>query len=124
MHELYITECILKSVNEALPAGVSPASVQKVHIQVGQLDAVIPETLAFLFDAIKESQGMPQAALDIEHIDVLCRCQDCSYEFGIDMALFLCPACGSGQVDVLRGRGITLTRIIAEENNQYKQEND
>ena len=115
MHELYITECIFESVKTALPAGVLPASVQQVQVQVGQLDAVIPETLTFLFDAIKESQGMPQAKLDIEQINVLCRCQDCNFEFGIDLPLFLCPACGGGQVDVLQGRGITLIKIIAED---------
>ena len=115
MHELYITECILKSVIEALPSEVSPSAVQQVRVEVGQLDAVIPDTLMFLFDAIKPSYGMPGAELDLEQIDVLCRCCDCTDEFGIDLPQFICPACGSSQVEVLRGRGITLRHITAED---------
>ena len=115
MHELYIADCILKSVNEALPAEVSPALVQQVQVEVGQLDAVVPDNLTFLFDAIKDSYGMPQAELLIEQIDVLCRCCDCANEFGIDIPLFICPLCGSSQVEVLRGRGITLKHITVED---------
>ena len=115
MHELYIAECVLNSTQESLPDNVLSESVQEIHVQVGQLDAVVPEALTFSFDAIKGSYGMPKAELTIETIGVLCRCSDCDYEFTIDLPLFLCPNCGSGQVKVLQGRGITLTRIIAEE---------
>ncbi len=115
MHELYIAESILNTVSEALPAGVHPESVLEVHVQVGQLDAVVPETLLFLFDAIKASKGMPRARLDIERIDILCRCEDCAREFGLDLPVFLCPSCGSGNLDVLQGRGISIQRINAED---------
>ncbi len=115
MHELYITECILKSVIEALPSEVSPSAVQQVRVEVGQLDAVIPDTLMFLFDAIKPSHGMPKAELLIEQIKVWCLCHGCNHEFGIDLPLFICPLCSSSQVEVLRGRGITLRHITAED---------
>ncbi len=115
MHELYIAECILKSVNEALPAEVLSASVKQVQVEVGLLDAVVPDNLTFLFDAIKGSHGMPQAELLIEQIDILCRCCDCTNEFSIDIPLFICPFCGSGQVELLRGRGIILQHITTED---------
>ena len=115
MHELYIAECILNSARDALPEEVSPASVQQLQVQIGQLDAVVPDNLAFLFDAIKVSHGMPQAELLIEQIGIWCRCLDCFYEFSIDIPLFICPLCGGSQVEVLRGRGITLKRITAED---------
>lgn len=115
MHELYIAESILKSVSEALPENLPPASVRQVRVEVGQLDAVIPETLTFLFDAIKASHGMSRAELLIESIEVRCRCRQCHRQFGLDLPVFLCPDCGSGQVDVLRGRGITLRRITAQD---------
>ena len=115
MHELYIAESILASAREALPAEVLPESVRQVWLQVGKLDAVIPETLTFLFDAIKGSHGMPRAELFLEHIEVYCCCSECNHEFEIDLPMFLCPVCGGGEVEVLRGRGIKLTRINAEE---------
>ncbi|NQS98070.1 MAG: hydrogenase maturation nickel metallochaperone HypA [candidate division Zixibacteria bacterium] len=115
MHELYIAESILASTRESLPAEFLPESVRQIWVQVGRLDAVVPETLIFMFDAIKSSHGMPGAELSLESIEVLCRCGECGNEFEIDLPMFICPECGGGQVEVLRGRGIKLTRINAEE---------
>lgn len=111
MHELYIAQCILKSVADSLPSAVPAESVNEVCVQLGQLDAVVPDTLEFLFDAIKVNYGMTGARLVLDEIAVLCRCRDCAHEFGIEIPIFLCPTCGSGNVEVLRGRGITLTAI-------------
>jgi hydrogenase nickel incorporation protein HypA/HybF len=115
MHELYIAESILKSVLDVLPPGVLPDRVIRVDLQVGQLDAIVTESLLFLFDAIKESNGLPNAALNIETIQVLCRCSDCSHQFPLDLPIFICPECSSSKVEVLRGRGITIQRIEAKD---------
>jgi len=114
MHELYIAECIMKSVAASLPGDVPSDSVREVRVQVGQLDAVVPDTLIFVFDAIKGNSGLPNANLCVERIDVVCRCRACAHEFGIELPVFICPQCGSGDVEVLRGRGILLTGISVE----------
>lgn len=116
MHELYIADCILKSARESLPTDISPERIRQVEVQVGELDAVIPETLIFLFDAIKISHGMSNAGLQIEKIDILCCCQDCGHKFRIDIPLFICPDCGSSKVEVLQGRGIKLLKILVDDN--------
>lgn len=120
MHELYIAECILKSAGEALPVELSPESVRQIRIHVGQLDAVIPDSLTFIFNAIKAGYRMPSAELHVEVIQVCCSCTDCGSEFGVDLPLFVCPNCGGGKVRVRRGRGITLTRITAEVSERLK----
>ncbi|MBU0508053.1 hydrogenase maturation nickel metallochaperone HypA [bacterium] len=117
MHELYIAECILKSVADSLPPGMNPQAVEEVRVQLGKLDAVVPDTLTFLFDAIKTNGGMPNARLALSEIEVVCRCENCENEFGIEVPVFLCPSCGSGNVKVLRGRGITLTGIQVKDEN-------
>jgi hydrogenase nickel incorporation protein HypA/HybF len=114
MHELYIAECIVKSVAASLPKDVASDSVREVRVQVGQLDAVIPDTLVFVFNAIKGNGGLPHANLRVEEIDVACRCRACHHEFSIELPVFICPQCGSGDVEVLRGRGIVLTGISVE----------
>jgi hydrogenase nickel incorporation protein HypA/HybF len=115
MHELYIAESILKSTASSLPQGIRPDAVRRILVRVGRLDAVVPESLEFVFDAIKKSYGMPAAELWLEPEDVLCRCLDCGREFEVDAPCFICPFCGRARVEVLRGRGITLTRIVAED---------
>jgi hydrogenase nickel incorporation protein HypA/HybF len=120
MHELYIAQSIISSVKKSLPAGILPAAVTEVRVQAGQLDAVVPDTLKFLFDAIKSDGGMPTAEIVISEIPVRCCCKSCSCNFGMDLPIFLCPQCGSGSVEVLQGRGIMLTGITATD----QQESD
>ncbi|MBM3326614.1 MAG: hydrogenase maturation nickel metallochaperone HypA [Calditrichaeota bacterium] len=115
MHELYLAEQIIKGVLAALPGEVSPASVRLIEVEVGRLNAVVPESLCFLFDALRSSYDMPKAQLTAAEIDVLCRCQDCAAEFKIDLPLFLCPECGGSRIDILRGRGVRLMRVEIEE---------
>jgi len=115
MHELYIAESIIGSVKRSLPAGVAPETVGKVYVDVGRLDAVVPETLLFLFDAIKTSKQLPNAELVVNTVEVRCHCKHCGNDFDLDSPLFICPVCGGVDLDVSKGRGIILTRIIAEE---------
>ena len=115
MHELYLAESILKSVMEALPPDVSPDSVQYVEVEVGALDAVVHDSLMFMFEIVKSSFGMPQTELLLERVEVCCICEDCMHKFQIDLPIFVCPSCNGGKVKVLRGRGIKLNRIIIED---------
>ena len=114
MHELYIAQSILSSVKKSLPQNVAAEAVTQVRVEVGQLDAVVNETLVFLFNAIKPGSGMPAAELVVETIPVRCRCRACGEEFTLDLPVFLCPACGSGDTEILQGRGIRLTGITAD----------
>lgn len=94
-----------------------------MEVTVGRLDAVVPETLRFLFDAIKTERGFGSAALSLIEEPVECWCRICSAEFSLDEPVFICPYCGSTRVTVIKGRGVTLTRIEAEvedESTQYQ----
>ncbi|MCX6641231.1 MAG: hydrogenase maturation nickel metallochaperone HypA [bacterium] len=115
MHELYIAESILNSVLDLLPAGITPERVTKVHLSVGQLDAVVSESLIFLFDAIKGTKGLPHAQLAIETIAVLCQCKTCAHQFNLDLPIFICPQCNGSDVILLQGRGISIYRIEAKD---------
>ncbi len=114
MHELFITESIFSSAGASLPNGVLTSAVTHLYLRLGRLDAVIEETLQFLFRALRAEKGFPNAELHIELEEVACRCDSCDAVFTIDLPLFRCPQCESGHVQVIRGRGIVLTRIVAD----------
>jgi len=114
MHELFITESIFESVARSLPVDVAPEYVTAVEVTVGKLDAVIPETLQFLFDAIKTGKGFPRAELALTEEPVECVCQTCRNDFDLYDPVFICPYCGSVKILVSKGKGITLTRIEAD----------
>lgn len=113
MHEFYLTEQILQSVTDSLPEDISPEQIQEVHLQLGAFEAVVPETLEFLFNTLKKRYHMPEALLKWEIIPIKAECRGCGAIFVVDEPIFLCPHCGSGDNQLLQGRGIILTRIIA-----------
>jgi hydrogenase nickel incorporation protein HypA/HybF len=113
MHELYIAQSIISTVKKSLPDGIECSMVRSIYVDCGQLDAVIPETLSFLFDAIKSEYQMTESELCIRVIPVLCKCGDCLREFSIELPVFICPDCRGGNIQVLQGRGIRLTKIEA-----------
>lgn len=115
MHELYIAQSIIGSVRESLPENVPAETVLEIRVEVGKLDAVVPDTLTFLFEAIRTDSGMPDASLKITEIPVRCLCRACQHEFKLDLPLFICPECRSSDVHLLSGRGIRLTGITARD---------
>jgi hydrogenase nickel incorporation protein HypA/HybF len=115
MHELYIAQCILDGVRRSLPADVDAGAVRTVTVRVGKLDAVVHDSLTFLFEAIKHNSGFDEAELLIEEEPVRLGCRCCGLEFSIDEPIFLCPGCGSADVATLSGRGITLQGITIAE---------
>lgn len=111
MHELYLARCIVSGVQRALPDGEQGQIVRDVRLRVGKLDAVVLETLTFLFNAIKADGGLPHAALLIEEENVRCVCDDCAREFEVEEPVFICPSCRSKHVTIVSGRGMTIVDI-------------
>ncbi|MBU1920367.1 hydrogenase maturation nickel metallochaperone HypA, partial [bacterium] len=58
MHELYIAQSIINTVHDSLPDGIDAMRVREVHVACGKLDAIVPDTLEFLFDAIKSQSQL------------------------------------------------------------------
>lgn len=116
MHEYSITQALFRAIERSLPLEIPPRLIREVYVEIGALDAVVPETLEFIFNALRGHQGMPEAKLIWKIIPIRALCEVCGEEFSVDEPLFLCPRCGEGKVKLLSGRGIILTRlVIAEE---------
>ncbi|SNT04276.1 hydrogenase maturation nickel metallochaperone HypA [Rhodococcoides kyotonense] len=107
MHELAITQCIVDAACERADG----KSVSRVLVRVGQLCAVIPDSMQFCFELVTEGTVAEGARLDIETETARARCRTCDSEFAIPDAILLCP-CGSADVDVLSGRDL---RILSME---------
>ncbi|MCC6476678.1 hydrogenase maturation nickel metallochaperone HypA [bacterium] len=116
MHELYVAQCILDSAEKALPDDVAGSSVREIVVLVGRLDAIVNDSLTFLFDVIKAERGFPSAALRIDVEPVSCRCLRCTEQFAVpDVDCFFCPECNSRDVKVLTGRGIRIMEMTVED---------
>ncbi|MCB2188917.1 MAG: hydrogenase maturation nickel metallochaperone HypA [Deltaproteobacteria bacterium] len=104
MHELSIAQSLLDIVlEEARKHGVR--AVHTVAVKVGVFSGVVPSSLQFSFDLIKEGTLAAGAELVVEKVPALGRCQECGA--GIDMSepVLDCPLCGSEKVKLEPGAG-------------------
>jgi hydrogenase nickel incorporation protein HypA/HybF len=106
VHELAIAESVVEAVTERLPG----ATITRVHLEIGALSGVVPDSIRFCFDLATEGTGLAGARLEITEPPARCRCRDCGAEFEPGMPIVLCP-CGSADVAVLAGEDLKIVSV-------------
>ena len=106
MHELAIAESVVETVTQRLPG----ATVTCVHLEIGALSGVVPDSIRFCFDLATEGTPLAGAALEITEPPARCRCRACGAEFQPDTPIVLCP-CGSADVAVLGGEELKILSV-------------
>ena len=119
MHEMGIALQIIEIAVASLPADLGEARVERVHLKIGKLAAVVPASLRFCFDVAVKDTPLAGADLTIEEIPVVARCKDCNAKWTIDQPVFICKTCESGSLEILSGRELDIESIevVEEENN-------
>lgn len=105
MHESSIAHSILEIVAEQC-SEQGCSAVDAIRVRLGKATGVMPESLQFAFDALKEHTAAKNAKLTIEVVRVGGTCNDCKKEFDVEDApyVFSCPLCGSSSFVISRGR--------------------
>ena len=114
MHELSIAQSIVDIVEQYVPDGREGA-VESVHIRVGQLAGVVPESLEFCFSAIVSDTPLSGARLDIERVATKSRCTACDESFLIERPAFRCPSCGGSELKLISGTELQVVEIQLKE---------
>ena len=114
MHELGIAESILDIARRSVPDGRASA-VKNIRIRVGPFAGVVPDSLKFCFDALAGDTGMTNAALQIEQTALAASCRDCGDKSDVKKFVFLCPACGGGNLEIISGRELEVVEIEMED---------
>ncbi len=108
MHELSlcgaIADIVLRRAGER--------SVDVVHLQIGQLRQVVPDTLSFCWELVTSGTELDGSQLSIERVPAVLHCRSCegSHELGSAPGL-ACPACGGVGVDVVSGDECLVTEL-------------
>ena len=111
MHELAITEELVKVVDEArLGAGGDPRVI-RVIIKLGRFTAVVPQYVEHYYNMLTEDTPMQGAELVFNEVPVVVLCSDCDKEFEVERAEFGCPSCGGANTDIISGREIFVESI-------------
>ena len=113
MHEMSIAQSVLDIVlQESRNHKVN--RVLSVAVKVGELSAVETESLRFCFDFLTKGTPAEGATLDIERVQVTCRCQECGSKFTVQELVFSCPSCQSSKVEMLSGRELSVESFEGE----------
>lgn len=125
MHEASLVQGLLDMVLKALAdynAG-SPAkravAIKEIVCGAGLLGGFEEQTLRACYEIFAEGTPAENAALVIRPIPLACACRACGQKFELVKRRFVCPACGSEEIDFSGGNGLVLLAINVE-----SEEND
>ncbi len=114
MHELGIAQSIIKTVEHEMEArGLPP--VAEVGLRIGALSGVLPDALAFGFEALIADTPLASCQLVIEHVPAQACCELCNHQFEVDDFFFSCPACEAVQVVVVHGYELDIAYLKVDE---------
>lgn len=117
MHELSVATRIVELIAEQLGGGEPGAvRVTRVVLRIGPLSGVVPEALAFAFDAATAGTPLTCAALAIEPVPLVVRCPACAADRALPGPQRLrCPVCGGATPDVVSGRELEVVSVEVED---------
>lgn len=113
MHEGSLAAALIRQIDEELRRRRLQALVE-VRLAIGEFAGVEPRLLTSAFEELAADHWNPPPRLCYDIIPLRARCQTCALEFEVNQFRFVCPACGSRQVDVTAGEELQLVSLQAE----------
>ena len=110
MHELGVAQSVFDIVRQHVPVEQA-ARVRTVRVAIGELAGVLPESLAFCFEAIVADTWFSAARLALERVPARLECTECHLAFALGGLCFACPACGSARVGLVSGRELQVVDV-------------
>jgi len=111
MHELSVCRGILDAAENALDNLPFSPQVVRIVVRVGPLAHLTRDGLEYYFDLLKLGTVFSDATLTIQEAPARGRCDECTAELDYDDRSLVCPACGSGSVELGSGREIEMVAI-------------
>ncbi len=103
MHEMAITQSVVDAVCEH----AAGRRVHSVKLEIGELCALVPDSMLFCFELATQGTVADGALLDLDvHPGAAC-CRTCQRVFELHDLILLCP-CGSADVEILAGRELKI----------------
>ena len=113
MHELPITESIVKIANEHAQRA-NATRVTDLYLVIGQLSSIVDDSIQFYWDIISKGTLCEGATLHFERIPARLLCLNCGHIYTLSRELTACPQCDSARVEVKSGEEFRLDSIEIE----------
>ena len=113
MHEMSIAQNIVDIILDEM-AKHEATILKSIRLNIGEMTAVVPDSLSFCFKLITEGSAIEGADLIIDMIPLKGYCHGCRSEFKIKDYAFACPLCGGSKIDTMGGRDLSIVEIEVE----------
>jgi len=113
MHELSIVASLFEILEEKAREQ-DAIRVVLVRLKVGKLSGVVPEFLQTAFELYRKDTIAAASGLEIEVVPVKVKCRKCQAETSKDDFIFVCPACGATDLEIIEGTDLLLEKIDLE----------
>ncbi len=110
MHEISIMQSTLELAEQRARTEGGTA-ITRICLRVGLVSGVVPESLEFAFDVLKQGTMAGEASLEIERVPGEFRCSKCSHTVLLDRLRFDCPDCGGMLTLGNRGADLELASL-------------
>ena len=117
MHEFSLVQSILERAL-ALSRSHGGAPVERITIEIGALQAVVPEALEFAFDIAVKDTAAEGAVLDWREIKACIECTVCQEMYEPEDVIWNCPHCGVFGGRAIRGDELQITRVVLLDRDQ------
>lgn len=106
VHEL----SICASIADIVERHAEGRQVERVHLDIGHLRQVIPETLEYSWDIVVADTDLAGSRLVVDYIPAVISCRECGAVTELADPLFRC-GCGSIDIDVTSGQELLIRSL-------------
>lgn len=110
MHEFFIVQNIIKTVEELL-INYPDKKVSKMVLVIGKFSGIEPELLKTALEFFKKGTCLEEAEIVFELKELKFRCKNCNKKFSREKWIVICPYCQSLDTEVIEGEEMILKTI-------------
>ncbi|NQU15550.1 MAG: hydrogenase maturation nickel metallochaperone HypA [Desulfobacteraceae bacterium] len=110
MHEMSIAQSLIDILREEMVKH-NAGTLRSVRLHIGQLSAIVPDSLSFCFEVMTSGTELEGATLIMETIPLKGTCRDCKHTFEIQDYTFECPECASTEIDTIAGQDLSIVEM-------------
>jgi hydrogenase nickel incorporation protein HypA/HybF len=113
MHEMSIAQSVIDIIKEEMHKN-NVTTLKSVRLHIGQMSAVVPDSLSFCFEVITTGTKLEGAKLIMDVIPLQGYCRNCENEFEIEDNAFVCPSCQSTEIKAIGGQDLSIVEMEVE----------
>ncbi|MBW1787146.1 MAG: hydrogenase maturation nickel metallochaperone HypA [Deltaproteobacteria bacterium] len=113
MHEMSIAQSLIDILQEEMTRH-NATVLKTVRLRIGELSAIVPDSLSFCFEIAIKDTNMEGARLNMDVIPLRGACRDCQNEFDIKDYAFECPQCQGTNIDTISGQDLSIVEMEVE----------